>query len=181
MLSPKQEESLSKFMSKILRHTPEQFGIKLDHEGYCHVQDLISAIKSENRWSDIGEAGIDQVVTNCPKKRYHMVNGYIRANYGHSAGRLDYKESIPPTTLYHGTNSKVVDKIITEGIKPMGRKYVHLSETLEFATLAGKRRGELVILEIDTVKSMANNVKFYVANNGVWLADFVPPQYVKKI
>ncbi|WP_339201749.1 RNA 2'-phosphotransferase [Paenibacillus sp. FSL P2-0322] len=181
MLSPKQEESLSKFMSKILRHTPEQFGIKLDHEGYCHVHDLISAIKSENRWLDIGEAGIDQVVTNCPKKRYHMVNGYIRANYGHSAGRLDYKESIPPTALYHGTNSKVVDKIITEGIKPMGRKYVHLSETLEFATLAGKRRGELVILEVDTVKALDNNVKFYIANNGVWLADFVPPQYFKKI
>ncbi|ADM69344.1 RNA 2'-phosphotransferase [Paenibacillus polymyxa E681] len=63
----------------------------------------------------------------------------------------------------------------------MGRKYVHLSERLEFATLAGKRSGELVILEIDTAKALANNVKFYIANNGVWLADFVPPQYLKKI
>lgn len=37
MLTPKQEESLSKFMSEILRHTPEQFGLELDHEGYCDI------------------------------------------------------------------------------------------------------------------------------------------------
>ncbi|OAB41315.1 RNA 2'-phosphotransferase [Paenibacillus glacialis] len=181
MLSNKQEESLSKFMSKILRHTPEQFGIILDHEGYCDVQELIKALRSENRWSDIEEADVIQVVTNCAKQRYEIVNGYIRANYGHSAGRLDYQESVPPTALYHGTNTKVLNKILIEGIKPMGRKYVHLSETLEFATLAGKRRGELVILEVNTAEALANGVKFYVANNGVWLADFVPSKYLMEL
>lgn len=34
MLNKKEEESLSKFMSKLLRHTPEEFGLTLDHEGY---------------------------------------------------------------------------------------------------------------------------------------------------
>ncbi|WP_233901847.1 RNA 2'-phosphotransferase [Paenibacillus polymyxa] len=105
---------------------------------------------------------------------------YIRANYGHSTGRVDYKEATTPTTLYHGTNTKVIQNIFNEGIKPMGRKYVHLSESLEFAILAGKRRGELVILEVDTEKASANQVKFYKANHGVWLADLVPPQYLNK-
>ncbi|MGG4216335.1 RNA 2'-phosphotransferase [Paenibacillus sp. FSL L8-0638] len=180
MLTPKKEESLSKFMSKILRHTPEQFGLELDHEGYCDIQELIQGIRSENRWSDVSESDIKQVVSHCPKQRYEIVNGYIRANYGHSAGRLDYKEATPPTILYHGTNTKVIHNIFTEGIKPMGRKYVHLSEALEFAILAGKRRGELVILEVDTEKALANQVKFYKANHGVWLADLVPSQYLKK-
>ncbi|MDQ0047693.1 putative RNA 2'-phosphotransferase [Paenibacillus polymyxa] len=62
----------------------------------------------------------------------------------------------------------------------MGRKYVHLSESLEFAILAGKRRGKLVILEVDTEKALANQVKFYKANHGVWLADLVQPQYLNK-
>ena len=180
MLSPKQEESLSKFMSKILRHTPEQFGVELDHEGFCHINDLINGIKSEIRWSQISELDIVQVVENCPKQRYEIINGYIRANYGHSTDRLEYKESTPPPVLYHGTNTKVIDKILLEGIKPMGRKYVHLSEGVEFASLAGKRRGELVILKVDTVEAVATNVKFYIANNGVWLADYVPPQYLSK-
>ncbi|MDN4086983.1 RNA 2'-phosphotransferase [Paenibacillus polymyxa] len=180
MLTSKQEESLSKFMSKILRHTPEQFGLELDHEGFCDVQDLIQGIRSENRWSEVSESDIEQVVSHCPKQRYEMVNGYIRANYGHSAGRLNYEEATPLTIFYHGTNTKVIHNIFTEGIKPMGRKYIHMSELLEFAILAGKRRGELVILEVDTAKALANQVKFYKANHGVWLADFVPPQYLKK-
>jgi putative RNA 2'-phosphotransferase len=86
-----------------------------------------------------------------------MVNGYIRANYGHSTDRLDYKEATPPTILYHGTNTKVIHNIFNEGIKPMGRKYV------------------------DTEKALANQVKFYKANHGVWLADLVPSQYLKKL
>ncbi len=63
----------------------------------------------------------------------------------------------------------------------MGRKCVHLSESLEFAILAGKRRGELVILEVDTEKALANQVKFYKANHDVWLADLISPQYLKKL
>lgn len=60
----------------------------------------------------------------------------------------------------------------------MGRKYVHLSESLEFATLAGERRGELVILEVNGNTAFENGVKFYAANHGVWLADAVPAQYL---
>ncbi|OCT11087.1 RNA 2'-phosphotransferase [Paenibacillus pectinilyticus] len=180
MLLSKQEESLSKFMSKMLRHTPEQFGLVLDHEGFCHIQELLSAIRSEVRWSNIQVEDITQVVRNCSKQRYEIVNDYIRANYGHSVDRLTYQESKPPSILYHGTNTKVVDTILSAGIKPMGRKYVHLSESLEFATLAGKRRGELVILEVDGEAAFANGVKFYVANHGVWLADLVPARYLSK-
>lgn len=181
MLSPKQEESLSKFMSKILRHTPEQFGVNLDHEGFCDIDDLISGIRAEERWSDITETDIIQVAKNCPKQRYEVVNGYIRANYGHSAGRVEYRHTNPPSVLYHGTNTKVVEKILVEGIKPMGRKYVHLSEGLEFASLAGKRRGELIILKVDSLEASSYDVKFYVANNGVWLADYIPPKYLDKL
>jgi putative RNA 2'-phosphotransferase len=180
MLSPQQEESLSKFMSKILRHTPEQFGVTLDHEGFCDIDDLINGIQAEARWSGVSGEDIIQVVENCPKQRYEIVNDYIRANYGHSAGRLEYKPTAPPPVLYHGTNTKVVHKILAEGIKPMGRKYVHLSEGVEFATLAGKRRGELVILKVNSLEASDNNVKFYVANNGVWLADYIPPEYLSE-
>ncbi|WP_338117268.1 RNA 2'-phosphotransferase [Paenibacillus terrae] len=92
-----------------------------------------------------------------------------------------YKEFQPPIVLYHGTNTMVIEKILTEGIKLMGREYVHLYETLEFATLAGSRRGELAILEVNTTSALANNVKFYYANNEVWLSDFVPPQFLIKL
>lgn len=46
MLISIQEENLCKFKSKMLRHAPEQFGIILDHEGYCGLQELLMAIRS---------------------------------------------------------------------------------------------------------------------------------------
>ncbi|MEC0241683.1 RNA 2'-phosphotransferase [Paenibacillus dokdonensis] len=59
----------------------------MNHEGYCDIRDLINGIKSEKRWSAVSESDIKQVVDNCPKQRYEIINGYIRANYGHSSGR----------------------------------------------------------------------------------------------
>ncbi|SFM17322.1 RNA 2'-phosphotransferase, Tpt1 / KptA family [Paenibacillus sp. 1_12] len=79
----------------------------------------------ESRWSFIEDKDIRQVVKNCAKQRFEIINDYIRANYGHSVGRLEYQGAIPSDVLYHGTNAKVVDIILAEGIKPMGRKYIH--------------------------------------------------------
>ncbi|MNV99733.1 RNA 2'-phosphotransferase [compost metagenome] len=61
----------------------------------------------------------------------------------------------------------------------MQRKYVHLSEGLHFATLAGQRRGELVILAIDAEKASQAGVVFYYAGNEVWLADAVPAEFCR--
>ncbi|MDR6777949.1 RNA:NAD 2'-phosphotransferase (TPT1/KptA family) [Paenibacillus peoriae] len=52
-------------MSMILRHAPEQFSLKLDHEGYWDIQDLIQGIRSENRGADVCELDIKQVVNHC--------------------------------------------------------------------------------------------------------------------
>ncbi|MBH5317820.1 RNA 2'-phosphotransferase [Paenibacillus sp. GSMTC-2017] len=178
MLSKNQEMSLSKFMSKILRHSPKEFGIILDSDGYCSVESLVAAIQKESRWSKISINDIENVVNNCEKQRYERTGVYIRANYGHSAEKINYKEAMPPSILFHGTNTKVSSIILSEGIKPMGRKYVHLSESIDFATLAGKRRGELVILNIHTQSAYTLGVKFFLANNGVWLSDFIPPECI---
>ncbi len=56
----------------------------------------------------------------------------------------------------------------------MNRQYVHLSEGTHFATLAGSRRGELVILKINTSRAKAAGIVFHYAGNEVWLADHVP-------
>ncbi|MDD9271589.1 hypothetical protein PUT07_31490 [Paenibacillus sp. MAHUQ-63] len=53
-----------------------------------------------------------------------------------------------------------------------------MSEGLHFAMLAGRRRGELVILCINLAKARSAGVNFYYAGNEVWLADAVPAQFI---
>lgn len=176
MLNKETETRLSKFMTKLLRHTPGAYGLVLDPaDGSCRLDKLHSVIRSQPKWSRVTVEDIEQVVKNCEKQRFEIKDGRIRARYGHSHDKVQYEPGIPPDSLYHGTNTHAAPTIMSEGIRPMGRQYVHLSEGTHFATLAGKRRGELVILSVDTRKAAAAGTRFYYAGNEVWLADSVPP------
>jgi putative RNA 2'-phosphotransferase len=180
MLDQIMEKSLSKLMTKILRHTPEEFGVELNPEdGSCPVEVMLAAIRAQHKWSSVKVEDVEQVVRNSDKQRFVIEEGRIRARYGHSHDKVQYMPGTPPVVLYHGTNKMAVASILKEGIRPMSRQYVHLSEGTHFATMAGSRRGELVILAIDTVKGKQLGVTFYYAGNEVWLADFVPPECCK--
>lgn len=166
---------LSKMMTKLLRHTPEEFGLVLDpKDGSCPLSDLLTAINAQPRWSWVKREDIERVVRNSNKQRFDIENGRIRARYGHSYDKIQYSPGEPPAVLYHGTNRQALPAILKEGIRPMGRQYVHLSQSTHFATLAGSRRGELAILKVDTQQARQWGVQFYHAGGEVWLADEVP-------
>ncbi|WP_337104307.1 RNA 2'-phosphotransferase [Paenibacillus sp. YIM B09110] len=175
MLDQASENTLSKLMTKLLRHAPEQFGVELNPEdGSCTINALLDAIQAQPKWSATKLEHIEQVVRNSDKQRFEIDGGRIRARYGHSHDRVQYVPGEPPSVLYHGTNGKALPTIMKEGIHPMSRQYVHLSEGTHFAALAGSRRGELVILKVDTAMAKQLGVIFYYAGNEVWLTDGVP-------
>ncbi|MBH5643368.1 RNA 2'-phosphotransferase, partial [Neisseria meningitidis] len=43
------------------------------------------------------------------------------------------------------------------------------------------RHGKPVVLTIDTVAMLAAGHQFYLADNGVWLTENVPPQFIGKL
>ncbi|MNI34999.1 RNA 2'-phosphotransferase [compost metagenome] len=176
MLNHTAEVSLSKFMTKLLRHTPAEYGLLLDPEdGSCLLEDLQRVIHAAPKWAGITEEDIRQVVRNSEKQRFAIEEDRIKARYGHSHAKLAYEPGIPPEILYHGTHQAALPAIFKEGLLPMGRQYVHLSEGLHFASLAGSRRGKLILLAVDTVKAVHLGVTFYYAGNEVWLSEPVPP------
>ena len=62
----------------------------------------------------------------------------------------------------------------------MNRNHVHLSEELQTATnVAGRRKGENVILEVEARCMHDDGHIFYLSENGVWLADHVDPKYIR--
>ncbi|RLE68636.1 MAG: RNA 2'-phosphotransferase, partial [Thermoprotei archaeon] len=82
--------------------------------------------------------------------------------------------------LYHGTTPEAAKKILKDGLKPMRRRWVHLSPTPEIARNVGLRRtSHPVILEIDAEKAREDGVKFYRATEEVYLCDYISPKYIK--
>ncbi len=170
---------ISKLMSLILRHKPEAAGLRLDEEGYVPVEALLRAL--ENKGHALTRAGLDELVAANDKQRFAFDESglRIRAVQGHSR-RVDlgYAPATPPSMLFHGTVAKFLDAIKREGLTPQRRQFVHLSPDHDTAVVVGRRRGTPLVLEVDTGTMAAEGHIFYLATNGVWLTDAVPPGFI---
>ena len=175
-------EKLSKFISLILRHKPEEIGISLDEFGWANVEDLINGINNSGRSIDINI--LEDIVRTDDKQRYSFNEDKtkIRANQGHSIPvNVELKELEPPSTLYHGTATKSIEGIMQQGIKSMSRLYVHLSKDFETAKKVGCRHGEGVVLIVNAKRMYEDGVRFYLSENGVWLTEYVDAKYILSI
>ena len=87
----------------------------------------------------------------------------------------------PPEVLYHGTVDRFLDSIKEKGLIKGKRQYIHLSKDVETARAVGsRRRGNPVILEVDSKMMKSDGFKFYCSENGVWLVqDPIPWKYLK--
>lgn len=175
-------DKLSVFISLVLRHKPDAAGITLDEHGWANVDELIEGINNTGR--KINMEILNEIVRTDNKQRYSF-NGdktLIRANQGHSIPvDVELKEQEPPEFLYHGTADRFVKAIMTEGLKPMSRLYVHLSKDIETANIVGKRHGIPVILKVDSGRMYQDGNKFYLSENGVWLTGKVDVKYLGQI
>lgn len=171
----------SKEISYALRHRPEEYGLELDSFGFVLVCDLVNAINKKHKSSTyISENDINDIIRQSDKKRFEIKAGRIHAMYGHSCDTtIFHKVGIPPNVLYHGTTREAFDKhIVDEGLKPMNRQYVHLSESIDTAKMVAKRRSnDIVVITIDSAKMVKDGILFYVGNDKVWLCDNVKPKY----
>ena len=166
------QKDLSKLMSYILRHKPEEFGFELGDQGFVSLTDFYNAITAKHNdvtWSDILEA----VYNFKDKRRFEVKGDKIRALHGHTtASHITYEPVTAPDYLYHGTSRRAWETIKYEGLKPMNREYVHLTDQLNMAIEIGSRYDHKpVILVIDTTKIKTD---IYNSENGIYLTKSVP-------
>jgi putative RNA 2'-phosphotransferase len=84
-----------------------------------------------------------------------------------------------PDTLYHGTASKNVDLIMRDGLLPMNRNNVHLSETAEGAVEVGKRHSEhITVFTIDTNSLQEDGFSISESGDGVYVVEKVPSEHL---
>ena len=169
----------SKFLSFVLRHQPEEIGLELDDAGWASVEELLDACKRAGRALTLEE--LQHIVDTSDKKRFAFSEDglYIRANQGHSVQiELGYEPRKPPSLLYHGTATRFLESIRKEGLKRGSRHHVHLSSDSVTAANVGARHGKPVVLRIASSQMHNDGYSFYLSENGVWLTERVPPDYI---
>lgn len=172
----------SKFLSLVLRHRPQLIGIELDANGWVDIEELIQKMTAKGRIID--RPTLELVVEKDNKKRYAIdfSQNKIRANQGHSVSiDLGYQPSTPPKILFHGTAKRFLNGIFLNGLQKKSRHHVHLSADLETATKVGQRHGKLVVLRINSLQMNDQGMDFFVTENGVWLTDHVPAEFLEVV
>jgi putative RNA 2'-phosphotransferase len=74
-----------------------------------------------------------------------------------------------------------VEAILRDGLRPMGRRHVHLSPDAATARRVGARHGRPEVLEVAAGDLAAAGHVFLRSDNGVWLTDRVPPWALKVV
>jgi putative RNA 2'-phosphotransferase len=164
----------SRKLALYLRHAPEKIGLTLDAGGWADVGEILAKLH-------LTRAELDEIVATNDKQRFAFNDdgSRIRASQGHSIPvELELPRQTPPAVLYHGTVARFLDAITREGLRPMARRHVHLSATVDTALKVGARRGKPVILTVDAAAMDADGAPFWLSANGVWLTDHVPPRYI---
>ena len=177
------DEELSREISYALRHAPWEYELEMDEEGWVPVEQLLDALHRAEKWSNISEKDLKDMIERSEKKRHELADGKIRAFYGHSIPQKILKvEKTPPNVLYHGTARRFLDSINEKGLLPRNRQYVHLSQDIETAENVGKRHDDKpVVLVIDSKRAWDDGIKFHIGNEKVWLADAIPSKYIRRM
>jgi putative RNA 2'-phosphotransferase len=182
MLTDRQLVKISKFLSKHLRHTPEALGLTLEVGGWVAVETLLTACAAHG--FPITRDELDEVVQHNDKQRFAFDGDgtRIRANQGHSTEvDLQLAPATPPDVLYHGTSRATAPLIREQGLLKMSRHHVHLSTVIDTARTVGARHGSPLVFAVDAARMHADGHVFYCSENGVWLVEQVPPEYLREI
>lgn len=172
---------ISKYLSLHLRHRPERLGLQLAPGGWAEVDRLLEAAAHDGH--PIRRDQLEWVVVQNDKQRFSFDASAtrIRANQGHSINvDLQLQPAEPPPLLYHGTAAQNTEAIMRDALRKMRRHHVHLSADVQTARRLGARHASPVVFAIDSQAMKRAGHLFYRSDNGVWLTDEVPPNFLTR-
>ncbi|MFC6823912.1 RNA 2'-phosphotransferase [Halopelagius fulvigenes] len=186
VLSSERRTRLSKFVSGALRHFPDDAGVNVSEAGWAEFADLLSAVERKYDWAD--EEALRGVIAADPKGRFERDGGRVRAAYGHSIdvdldadadGNAGDEDDPIPDVLYHGTAPRNLEAIREEGLKPMNRREVHLSESVEEAREVGSRHAsDPAVLRVNAAGLRDSGREVRKRGRAVYTTERVPPTFL---
>ncbi|MBS2036254.1 RNA 2'-phosphotransferase [bacterium] len=172
------DRRLSRALSYYLRHAPQELDLPLQPGGWVEVSELLEALGRQEIHASLED--LQRVTRNSDKQRFALEGTRMRANQGHSVPvDLGLQSQMPPAILYHGTPRTSLESILKQGLLKGQRHHVHLSSEPGTAAQVGQRRGQAVILTVRAGLMHSEGYLFYRSDNGVWLTDSVPPQFLQ--
>ncbi len=175
---------LSTYLSFLLRHQPEALELNMDRHGWVDVQELIQKVNDAGRYRMTIQT-LERIVAEDRKGRYRFDSERkrIKACQGHSIAWVEpeLEQRQPPQTLFHGTTQAAAEQIFASGaISRMKRHGVHMQADQAKAWQSARRwKGQVpLVLKIAAGEMAERGYLFQVSENGVWITESVPTEFV---
>ena len=178
-------EGVGRILAGMLRHFPENYGVRLDDHGWVKIYNIIPVIRTQRRnfwW--LTPYHIEALVMTDPKQRYQLgKNGEVRASYGHTipVNMDDLPTEGVPDKLYYQTTEEELEFIRETGISPSDKSWIHLSLTPRQAYVSGMFHIDApTVVEIDVTGLRETGREVYMATDEVFLVNEIPPEFIKE-
>jgi len=171
-------ERFSRWMSYALRHNPARYGLTHDRHGFVDFEAFFLAAK--RRYPHVSGDRLRGLIEAGGGGRFELMGNRLRARYGHSIPIEPATPPIePPDRLYYGSEAARAETILAQGLEPLDRCMVHLSETIEDAlSIARRKTDRPVVCRIDAQDAHRAGIPFY-REQRVYLVSRVPPQFLR--
>jgi putative RNA 2'-phosphotransferase len=172
---------LSKLLALVLRHKADEFILQLDEHGFVEI-DQVWKIIEERYGKKFKYSDLEIIVDGDKhgKKRYEIIDGRIRAMFGHSDVReITYPIATPPQYLYHGTSQEAIDSIKATGLQAQSRQYVHFTTNFDNAKRVAYRHSKnTIILQIYALDAHNDGIVFHQPEAEHYLCKHIAPKYI---
>lgn len=175
MKPEKQSEKLSRFLQYILGRSPDEFGLYLDHDGWCKIKHVLQVLSEEDGWKHIRSGNIREIFILIQDHGLEIQDDYIRCA---DRSLLPQAEPIShlPKLLYTCVRQRAYAHVLKKGISPLGgKKFVVMTAEKQLAERIGKRIDQKPItLSIHTNNFLANGGLIDKFGDAIFVTTYVP-------
>ena len=183
LMNYREIEGIGRILAGMLRHFPENYGVRLDEHGWVKIYMIVPAIRGQKRqFGWLTPYHIEALALTDPKSRYQVSENHeIRAAYGHTIPvEMDDLPTVDiPSRLYYQTTDEELEFIKEIGISPSDKTWVHLSLTYRQAYVAGLYHVDTpTIVEVDSDGLIESGRQVYQATEDVFVVKEIPPEFI---
>ncbi len=165
-------------MIYILGHSPHEYGLAPDSQGFVTFKELIWALHEEQGWSYVSQATINELLMSDERHNFETSENSIRAVSRHWDLNLYLPADHVPSLLYIPIRRKAHYTVMDKGLSGRDNNLCVLTADKTMAERIGKRKDQKpVIIEVMAGRAKDEGVNFYPFGD-LFLTQEILPRYI---
>jgi len=175
----RQQENLAKFLTYILCHRPDEFGLVLDEAGFAPVKQLLQALAGETGWGWVRRRHLEELAALLTPPRFELREERLRGLAPGPAMLRGPGEKLP-LLLYLAIPPKAHEGVFETGLKTPPGQELLLSPTPDRALKLGRRKSpDPILVTVQAEKAARAGVAFQGYGEGHFLAGNIPREFLQ--